>query len=198
MKIPTAAARQLLEIKADEQDLIQRNKELTSLNNELKRAKESSESLDKDNYSKIRNLELSKSSLERKNKDLQSDKNTLSSEKNKLNNFITNLEKELALKNQKLSRLEIDKENLRARIRDAEAISKSKDELNRTLENNEAKYLDEINELKNEVVRLSGIESLLTERNLNNEKENNDLKDKIRTVTINSDSIEEEFDSLRI
>ena len=65
------------------------------------------------------------------------------------------------------------------------------------MENNEAKYLDEINELKNEVVRLSGIESLLTERNLNNEKENNDLKDKIRTVTINSDSIEEEFDSLR-
>ena len=190
--------RQLLEIKADEQDLIQRNKELTSLNNELKRAKESSESLDKDNYSKIRNLELSKSSLERKNKDLQSDKNTLSSEKNKLNNLITNLEKELALKNQKLSRLEIDKENQRARIRDAEAISKSKDELNRTLENNEAKYLDEINELKNEVVRLSGIESLLTERNLNNEQENNDLKDKIRTVTINSDSIEEEFDSLRI
>ena len=65
------------------------------MNNELKRAKESSESLDKDNYSKIRNLELSKSSLERKNKDLQSDKNTLSSEKNKLNNLITNLEKNL-------------------------------------------------------------------------------------------------------
>ena len=72
------------------------------------------------------------------------------------------------------------------RLRDAEAISKSKDELNKSLENTEESYRTEIDALENEVVRLAGVESLLKERNLNNERENELLEDRIRNANINA------------
>ena len=189
--------RQLLESKADLQDLIQRNKELTAQNKKLTNSKESFNSQEKSSYSKIRTLERENSTLERKLNDLRADNNTLSAIKNKFQKQIDGLEKDLGLSKQQLARLEIEKENQRMRLRDAEAISKSKDELNKSLENTEESYRTEIDALENEVVRLAGVESLLKERNLNNERENELLEDRIRNANINASALQEEVDSLR-
>ena len=58
--------RQLQELKADEQEISQRNKELIADNRKLEAAKKNNEAEGKSTYSKIRNLELGKSTLQRK------------------------------------------------------------------------------------------------------------------------------------
>jgi len=78
-----------------------------------------------------------------------------------------------------------------------EAINKSKDELNRSLENTEDSYRSEIATLENEVLRLSGVEDLLKERNLSNERENELLEARVRNANINAEALQEEVDSLR-
>ena len=83
------------------------------------------------------------------------------------------------------------------RLRDAEAISKSKDELNRSLENTEDSYRSEIATLENEVLRLLGSRALLKERNLTNERENELLEARVRNANINAEALQEEVDSLR-
>ena len=93
-------------------------------------------------------------------KTLETENNTLSSNNNKLQKEVDGLENQLALSKQQLARLEIDKENQRTRLKEVEAINKSKDELNRSLENTEDSYRSEIATLENEVLRLSGVESL--------------------------------------
>ena len=58
--------KQLLELNADEQELVQRNKELTSENRRLENARKTFDSNEKTNYSKIRNLELGKNTIQRR------------------------------------------------------------------------------------------------------------------------------------
>jgi len=168
--------RQLLEAKADLQDLLQRNKELTAQNKKLTNSKESFNSQEKSSYSKIRTLERENSTLERKLNDLRADNNTLSAIKNKFQKQIDGLEKDLGLSKQQLARLEIEKENQRMRLRDAEAISKSKDELNKSLENTEESYRTEIDALENEVVRLAGVETFLKKEILTTKEKMSYLK----------------------
>ena len=77
--------RQLQEMKADEQVLAQQNKELSIENRKLINEKRVREGDDKTNYSKIRNLELGKSTIQRRadnllieNKSLEADNKKLS------------------------------------------------------------------------------------------------------------------------
>ena len=157
--------KQLLEIKADEQELLQRSKELTSENRRLENAQKSFDSQEKSNYSKIRNLELGKSTIQRRANDLLAENNTLSAGNQKLKAQVDRLEKEIALSNQKLAGLKIDKETRSSRLSDLEAMLRSKDELNKSLENKETTFQEDINDLRNEIVRLTGVESLLNDRN---------------------------------
>ena len=76
--------RQLQEMKADEQALVQQNKELSAENRRLLNEKKSRESDDKDNYSKIRNLELGRSTIQRRADNLLVDNKTLEAENSKI------------------------------------------------------------------------------------------------------------------
>ena len=143
--------KQLLEIKADEQELLQRSKELTSENRRLENAQKSFDSQEKSNYSKIRNLELGKSTIQRRANDLLAENNTLSAGNQKLKAQVDRLEKEIALSNQKLAGLKIDKETRSSRLSDLEAMLRSKDELNKSLENKETTFQEDINDLRNEM-----------------------------------------------
>ena len=89
----------------------------------------------------------------------------LSANNKKLLAQISRLENELASNNQKNSTLLIDKQSSASRIADLEARIRSKDELNKLLEGKEIKFQDDVINLKNEVVRLTGVESLLRDRN---------------------------------
>ena len=127
--------KQLLEIKADEQELIQRNKELTSDNRRLQNAEKSFGSQEKSNYTKIRNLELGNTTMQRRANDLLAENNTLNTKNKKLETQMDRLERELGTANQKIAGLQIDKETRATRLADLEAILKSKDDLNKVLEN---------------------------------------------------------------
>ena len=97
--------KQLLVIKADEQELVQRNKELTAENRRLQNSQKSFDSQEKTNYSKIRNLELGKSTIQRRANDLLTENNSLSVINKKLESQLARVEKELSTQNQKMAGL---------------------------------------------------------------------------------------------
>ena len=189
--------RQLQELKADEQEISQRNKELISENRRLEAAMKNNDAEDKSTYSKIRNLELTKSTLQRKSNDLTTQNNLLSSSNKKLLDQNDRLERENASLNQKISSLGLDKDAQNARLADAEAYLKSKESQLRELENKHTQLREDLDLSRNEVARLSGVENLLKDRN-NMLKSENDLgEDKIRSLQIETDALLAEIESLR-
>ena len=109
--------------------------------------------------------------------------NTFSAGNQKLKAQVDRLEKEIALSNQKVAGLKIDKETRSSRLSDLEAMLRSKDELNKTLENKETTFQEDINDLRNEIVRLTGVESLLNDRN---------------EIIKNEDIVDNLFDSIKL
>ena len=93
--------------------------------------------------------------------------------------------------------MQIDKETRASRLADLEALLKSKDEINKSLENKEKNYEVDINDLRNEVIRLSGVESLLNDRNEILKDENELLENKARDSEINLDALREEIADLK-
>ena len=87
--------RQLLELKADEQELAQRNKELTATNRRLTNAQKSFDSQEKSNYAKIRDLELGRSTIQRRANNILAENNTLSAENKKLKAFGDKLQRKM-------------------------------------------------------------------------------------------------------
>ena len=189
--------KQLLEIKADEQELIQRIKELVSENRHLQNVEKTFGSQEKSNYSKIRNLELAKSTIQRKANDLLSENNSFSLKNKTLKTQVERLENELGNANQKISGLQIDKETRGSRLADIDAMLRSKDDLIKSLESKETTFQNDINDQRNEIVRLTGVESLINDRNAIIKSENELLKDKNRNLDINTEAFREEIASLR-
>ena len=126
-----------------------------------------------------------------------SENNNLSAQNKKLEAMIDRLENEVASSKQEVSSLQIDKETRASRLADLEALLKSKDEINKSLENKEKNYEVDINDLRNEVIRLSGVESLLNDRNEILKDENELLENKARDSEINLDALREEIADLR-
>ena len=190
--------RQLLELKADEQELAQRNKELTATNRRLTNAQKSFDSLEKSNYAKIRDLELGRSTIQRRANNILAENNTLSAENKKLKAFGDKLQRENDALKQKIAGIDIDLDSSRTRLSDTEALLKSKDaQVKGSLENNEIKLKEDINGLKNEVARLAGVEDLLKDRNSNLTDENELAKDRYREIEVENEALLAEVEALR-
>ena len=189
--------RQLLELKADEQELAQRNKELTATNRRLSNAQKSFDSQEKSNYNKIRDLELGKSTIQRRANNILAENNTLSAENKKLKAFGDKLQRENDALQQKVAGINIDLGSAEARLSDTEALLKSKDAQVDSLENNEIKLEEDINGLRNEVARLAGVEDLLKDRNSNLLDESEMAKDRYRQIEVENEALLAEVEALR-
>ena len=89
--------RQLQQLKADEKELEVRNQELALENRKLEQSMDNFNSAEESAYSKIRNLELANSTLERKAKDLRADMSQTRAENNKLEAQLDRLTKDCLL-----------------------------------------------------------------------------------------------------
>ena len=108
--------RQLQEVKADEQDLAQRNKELTVENRRLTNTGKSFDAQEKSNYAKIRELELGKTTIQRRANNILAENNTLSAENKKIKSFAEKVDRENAALKQKIAGLDIDIDSNEARL----------------------------------------------------------------------------------
>jgi len=86
--------RQLQQLKADEKELEVRNQELALENRKLEQSIDNFNSAEESAYSKIRNLELANSTLDRKAKDMRAEMSQTRAENNKLEAQLERLTKE--------------------------------------------------------------------------------------------------------
>ena len=189
--------KQLMEVRADEQDLAQKVKELSLENRRLKNEKKNRDIEDKGEYSKIRNLELSRSTLQRKSDNLDSENKSLLNENRKLLNLNDKLKTENTSLGQKLAKVTVDNETILAKMKDLESIINIKDGDLKDYEIQEKKFLDDAINLKSEVARLSGVEDLLNDRITYLENENQNFLSNIRENELNLDAAQTEIDDLR-
>ena len=189
--------KQLLQVKADEQDLAQKVKELSLENRRLRNDKKNRDIEDKGEYSRIRNLELAKSTLERKSDNLNIENKSLSTENRKLLNLNDKLKAENTNLGQKLAKSMVDKETAQNKLSDYEAIISIKDNEIDDYERQEKKFLDDAVNLKSEVSRLSGVEDLLNDRITYLENENQNFLTNIKENELDIDASMAEIEDLR-
>ena len=109
--------KQLLEMKADEQDLAQKNKELSLENRRLKMIKKIEISKTKVSILKLVTLNLAKSTLERKSDNLNIENKSLSTENRKLLNLNDKLKAENTNLGQKLAKSKSIKKQSKSQIK---------------------------------------------------------------------------------
>ena len=152
--------RQLQQVKADEKELEVRNQELALENRKLELSMENYNSSEESAYSKIRNLELLNSTLERKAKDLRTDISSYKAENNKLEAQLDRSNKENAKLNQKIASLGIDQETTESKMSEIKALMRDARNEAKMLENEEIVLRDELMNARNEIARLNGILAL--------------------------------------
>ena len=189
--------KQLIEVKADEQDLAQKFKELSLENRRLKNEKKNRDLEDKGEYSKIRKLEVARSTLERKSDNLDSENKSLLNENRKLISLNDKLKTENSSLGQKLAKALVDNETFLTKVKDLESIITIKDGDLKNFEIQEKKFLNDAINLKSEVARLSGVENLLNDRITYLENENQNFLSNIRENELDIDSAQDEIDDLR-
>ena len=190
-------SRQLLQVKADEQDLAQKLKELSLENRRLKNDKKNRDIEDKGEYSRIRNLELAKSTLERKSDNLNVENKSLSTENRKLLNLNDKLKTENTNLGQKLAKTMVDNETSQKKLKDLEIIINIKDNEIDDFERQEKKFLEDAVNLKSEVARLTGVEDLLNDRITYLENENQNFLSNIKEHELDFDAARAEIEDLR-
>ena len=156
--------RQLQQVKADEKELEVRNQELALENRKLEQSLDNRDNSDESAYSKIRNLELANSTLDRKAKDLRTDMSAAKAVKNKLEAQLDRAEKENAKLNQKLASLGIDQETTDSRLSEMKALMREAQNEAKMLENEEIILNEELMNARNEIARLNGILALEQDR----------------------------------
>ena len=156
--------RQLQQLKADEKELEVRNQELALENRKLEQSMDNFNTAEQSAYSKIRNLELANSTLERKAKDLRADMSQTRAENNKLEAQLERLTKENSKLSQKIASLGIDQETSDSRLSEMKALMRDAQNEAKMLENEEFVLRDELSNARNEIARLNGILALEQDR----------------------------------
>ena len=179
----------LEDLKADEQSLIQRNKELALENRKLQNSSKSWAQQDETSYAKLRNLELINSKLDRQLSNLKSENSKLKAEKMKFSQDVDRLMLENTGISQRLAATEIDFENTEKQL------SMIEDQYNTTenklliLESDEDVLRESLQAARNEVSRLNGEANILEDRLFMTEEELDEANGNIMQLELETDSL---------
>ncbi len=189
--------RQVQELKAEEMSLEQNNKELMLENRRLKNALENAGSVEESTLSKIRNLELSKTTAERKLSNLKKDKTEIDVENKQLSGQVERLLKENAKLNQKLAGLGVDQETSSAQLRDLkDSLRKSDNELS-LLQAEESVMRESLLSARQEIARLNGLLSISDDKLSIMELENADESSRVSQLDAQIDVMNEQIEELQ-
>lgn len=189
--------RQLQQLKADEKELEVRNQELALENRKLEQAMDNFDSTEQTAYTKIRNLELANSTLERKTKDMRTDISALKAENNKLEAQLDRSNKENAKLNQKIASQGIDQETTDSRLSEMKALMREAQNEAKMLENEEIVLREELMNARNEIARLNGILALEQDRSSLVLVDKEDLSQKVSDLEVESDALRAQIASLQ-
>jgi chromosome segregation ATPase len=189
--------RQLQELKAEEMSLGQKNMELQLENRRLKNALENAGSVEESTLSKIRNLELSKTTAERKLSNVKKDKVQIDAENKQLSGQVERLLKENAKLNQKLAGLGIDQETSTVQLRDLkDSLRKAENEVT-LLESEESVMRESLMSARQEIARLNGLLSISDDKLSILELENADESSRVGQLDAQLDVLNQQIEELQ-
>ncbi|MDG1172854.1 MAG: hypothetical protein P8M67_01000 [Opitutales bacterium] len=189
--------RQFQELKAEEMSLEQKNKELLLENRRLKNALENAGSIEESTLTKIRNLELSKTTAERKLGNLKRDKTQIDVENKQLSGQVERLLKENANLNQKLAGLGVDHETSSVQLRDyKDSLRKAESEVS-LLQAEESVMRESLMSARQEIARLNGLLSISDDKLSIMELENSDGDNRVSQLDAQIDVLNMQVEELQ-
>ncbi|MEK9783565.1 MAG: hypothetical protein VW312_02910 [Opitutales bacterium] len=186
--------RQLQQLKADEEDLAQENKELTLENRRLQNAKKSGGITYPLAFNELRDLELKNSSLQRQNAKLEESKADADARLKNIQAEMDNLLTDNTQLNQRVATIGIDQETSENRLDEFDQLLREAENKISMLENEEILLRESLQSARNEIARLNGNLAIAEDRLSLTEEERGENFGALRRAEIQLDSTREQLE----